>query len=80
MKRQDSRKGLSASLAQAGAKNAKDGESGRYRKPVSFLASCLKVKPGSDQQQRPNVEETRNAGRTANNTRLLGQAGCRQAR
>ena len=44
MKRQDSRKGLSASLAQAGAKNAKDRESGRYRKPVSFLASCLEKK------------------------------------
>jgi len=43
MKRQASRKGLSASLAQTGAKNAKDGEDGRHRKPVSFLGAILKL-------------------------------------
>ena len=55
LKRQDSHKET---------KNAKNGENGRHRKPVSFLVSCLEVEPGSDQQQLLNAEETRNAGKT----------------
>ena len=46
------------------AETQRTAKNGRYRKPGSFLASCLEVELGYTQQQGINAEETRDAGRT----------------